>query len=158
MADKVARSPRWPRRSPAGRRGCGAGQSAPRCWRRTTCRAAWSTSSRNCRGIAGRHYATHAGEPAEVALAIDEAYQPRFAGDDIALSGVGKVLAIAERLDTLAGGFAAGSNRPATRDPFALRRNALGLAHDHRAGSELTFLTCWTRPSVFGLAICSRRG
>jgi glycyl-tRNA synthetase beta chain len=79
-------------------------------------------------GIAGRHYATHAGEPAEVALAIDEAYQPRFAGDDIALSGVGKVLAIAERLDTLAGGFAAGLKPTGNKDPFALRRNALGLA------------------------------
>ena len=79
-------------------------------------------------GIAGRHYAAAAGEPAEVALAIDEAYQPRFAGDDIALSGVGKVLAIAERLDTLAGGFAAGLKPTGNKDPFALRRNALGLA------------------------------
>ena len=79
-------------------------------------------------GIAGRYYAAAAGEPAEVALAIDEAYQPRFAGDDIALSGVGKVLAIAERLDTLAGGFAAGLKPTGNKDPFALRRNALGLA------------------------------
>ena len=51
-------------------------------------------------GIAGRYYAQRAGEPAEVSLAIDEAYQPRFAGDDIALSGTGKVLAIAERKPT----------------------------------------------------------
>jgi glycyl-tRNA synthetase beta chain len=79
-------------------------------------------------GIAGRYYAQRAGEPSEVALAIDEAYQPRFAGDDIALSGVGKVLAIAERLDTLAGGFAAGLKPTGNKDPFALRRNALGLA------------------------------
>ena len=79
-------------------------------------------------GIAGRHYALAAGEPAEVALAIDEAYQPRFAGDDIALSPLGKVLAIAERLDTLAGGFAAGLKPTGNKDPFALRRNALGLA------------------------------
>ncbi|QIL19506.1 glycine--tRNA ligase subunit beta [Thermomonas sp. HDW16] len=79
-------------------------------------------------GIAGRYYAQRANEPAEVALAIDEAYQPRFAGDDIALSGVGKVLAIAERLDTLAGGFAAGLKPTGNKDPFALRRNALGLA------------------------------
>jgi glycyl-tRNA synthetase beta chain len=79
-------------------------------------------------GIAGRYYAQRAGEPAEVALAIDEAYQPRFAGDDIALSGTGKVLAIAERLDTLAGGFAAGLKPTGNKDPFALRRNALGLA------------------------------
>lgn len=79
-------------------------------------------------GIAGRHYALAAGEPSEVALAIDEAYQPRFAGDDIALSPLGKVLAIAERLDTLAGGFAAGLKPTGNKDPFALRRNALGLA------------------------------
>ena len=52
-------------------------------------------------GIAGRHYALAAGESKEIALAIDEAYQPRFAGDDIALSGVGKVLAIAERTHRL---------------------------------------------------------
>ncbi|GAB3510923.1 glycine--tRNA ligase subunit beta [Pseudoxanthomonas daejeonensis] len=79
-------------------------------------------------GIAGRHYALAAGEPSEVALAIDEAYQPRFAGDDIALSPLGKVLAIAERLDTLAGGFTAGLKPTGNKDPFALRRNALGLA------------------------------
>jgi glycyl-tRNA synthetase beta chain len=79
-------------------------------------------------GIAGRHYAKAAGEPSEVALAIDESYQPRFAGDDIALSPLGKVLAIAERLDTLAGGFAAGLKPTGNKDPFALRRNALGLA------------------------------
>lgn len=79
-------------------------------------------------GIAGRHYAIAAGEPKEVALAIDEAYQPRFAGDDIALSPLGKALAIAERLDTLASGFAAGLKPTGNKDPFALRRNALGLA------------------------------
>jgi len=79
-------------------------------------------------GIAGRYYAQHAGEPAEVALAIDEAYRPRFAAADIAASQLGKVLAIAERLDTLAGGFAAGLKPTGNKDPFALRRNALGLA------------------------------
>ena len=79
-------------------------------------------------GIAGRHYAVVGGESPDVALAIDEAYQPRFGGDDIALSPLGKVLAIAERLDTLAGGFAAGLKPTGNKDPFALRRNALGLA------------------------------
>ena len=87
-------------------------------------------------GIAGRHYAmqdTALGDLSHddrlaVANAIDEAYQPRFAGDDIALSPLGKVLAIAERLDTLAGGFAAGLKPTGNKDPFALRRNALGLA------------------------------
>ena len=79
-------------------------------------------------GIAGRHYAAAAGEPAEVALAIDEAYRPRFSGDAIASSPLGQVLAVAERLDTLAGGFAAGLKPTGNKDPFALRRNALGLA------------------------------
>ncbi|WP_287596595.1 glycine--tRNA ligase subunit beta [Thermomonas sp.] len=79
-------------------------------------------------GIAGRYYAQRAGEADEVALAIDEAYRPRFAADDIAASRLGKALAIAERLDTLAGGFAAGLKPTGNKDPFALRRNALGLA------------------------------
>jgi glycyl-tRNA synthetase beta chain len=79
-------------------------------------------------GIAGRHYATAAGETGAVADAIDQAYMPRFAGDAIAASKLGQVLAIAERLDTLAGGFAAGLKPTGNKDPFALRRNALGLA------------------------------
>jgi len=79
-------------------------------------------------GIAGRYYAKACGEPEAVANAIDEAYQPRFAGDAIAPSKLGQVLAIAERLDTLAGGFAAGLKPTGNKDAFALRRNALGLA------------------------------
>ncbi len=79
-------------------------------------------------GIAGRHYASAMGEPAEVSMAIDEGWMPRNAGDDIAPSKLGQVLAIAERLDTLAGGFAAGLKPTGNKDPFALRRNALGLA------------------------------
>src|SRR5690606_18373045 len=79
-------------------------------------------------GIAGRYYATAAGEPAELAAALDEAWMPRFAADAIAPSPLGRVLAIAERLDTLAGGFAAGLRPTGNKDPFALRRNALGLA------------------------------
>lgn len=79
-------------------------------------------------GIAGRYYARAAGEPEAVAEAIDQAYMPRFAGDGIAPTLLGRVLAIAERLDTLAGGFAAGLKPTGNKDPFALRRNALGLA------------------------------
>ncbi|GAB3345885.1 glycine--tRNA ligase subunit beta [Lysobacter tyrosinilyticus] len=79
-------------------------------------------------GIAGRYYAAVEHEPLEVANAIDEAYMPRFAGDAIAPSKLGQVLAIAERLDTLAGGFTAGLRPTGNKDPFALRRNALGLA------------------------------
>ncbi|HEU0305914.1 MAG TPA: glycine--tRNA ligase subunit beta [Lysobacter sp.] len=79
-------------------------------------------------GIAGRYYAAVENQPLEVAHAIDEAYMPRFAGDAIAPSKLGQVLAIAERLDTLAGGFAAGLKPTGNKDAFALRRNALGLA------------------------------
>jgi glycyl-tRNA synthetase beta chain len=79
-------------------------------------------------GIAGRYYAAAAGESAEVAAAIDEAYMPRFAGDAIAPSKLGQVLAIAERLYILAGGFSADLKPTGNKDPFALRRNALGLA------------------------------
>ncbi|MDI9238177.1 glycine--tRNA ligase subunit beta [Lysobacter sp. LF1] len=79
-------------------------------------------------GIAGRYYAAVENQPLDVAHAIDEAYMPRFAGDAIAPSKLGQVLAIAERLDTLAGGFAAGLKPTGNKDPFALRRNALGLA------------------------------
>jgi glycyl-tRNA synthetase beta chain len=79
-------------------------------------------------GIAGRYYAAAEGESPEVATAIEEAYMPRFGGDAIAPSKPGQVLAIAERLDTLAGGFAAGLKPTGNKDAFALRRNALALA------------------------------
>jgi glycyl-tRNA synthetase beta chain len=79
-------------------------------------------------GIMGRYYATAQGEAAEVANALDEFYQPRFAGDAIAPSRLGQVLAIAEKLDTLAGMFAIGQKPTGNKDPFSLRRNALGLA------------------------------
>jgi len=78
-------------------------------------------------GIAGRYYAAVENEPVEIANAIDEGYMPRFAGDAIAPSPLGRVLAIAERLDTLAGGFGAGLKPTGSKDPFALRRHALGL-------------------------------
>ncbi|GAB6196847.1 glycine--tRNA ligase subunit beta [Lysobacter xanthus] len=87
-------------------------------------------------GIAGRYYALHDAALAdvadtaryEIAQSLDEAYMPRFAGDAIANSTLGQVLAMAERLDTLAGGFVAGLRPTGNKDPFALRRNALGLA------------------------------
>ncbi|MEO6364438.1 MAG: glycine--tRNA ligase subunit beta [Luteimonas sp.] len=79
-------------------------------------------------GIAGRYYAAVENEPLEVANAIDEGYMPRFAADAIAPSKLGQVLAVAERLDSLASGFAAGLKPTGNKDPFALRRNALALA------------------------------
>lgn len=78
-------------------------------------------------GVMGRYYATANGESADVASALDEFYRPRFAGDEIAHGKVAQVLAIAERLDTLAGIFAVGMKPSGNKDPFALRRAALGL-------------------------------
>lgn len=79
-------------------------------------------------GTMGRYYATANGEHAEIAAALDEFYAPRFAGDGIAKGKVGQVLAVAERLDTLVGIFAVGLKPSGNKDPFALRRSALGLA------------------------------
>jgi glycyl-tRNA synthetase beta chain len=79
-------------------------------------------------GVMGRYYAQHEYEPAEVANALDSVYQPRFAGDTIAAGKVGQVLAVAERVDTLAGIFAVGLKPSGNKDPFALRRAALGFA------------------------------
>ncbi|HET6434051.1 glycine--tRNA ligase subunit beta [Dyella sp.] len=79
-------------------------------------------------GVMGRYYAAHQGEPAAVATALDSFYQPRFAGDSIAADAVGQVVAVAERLDTLSGIFAVGLKPSGSKDPFALRRAALGLA------------------------------
>jgi glycyl-tRNA synthetase beta chain len=79
-------------------------------------------------GTMGRYYATHYGETAEIAEALDTYYRPRFAGDAIASGKLGQVLAVAERLDTLAGIFAVGMKPSGNKDPFALRRAALGLA------------------------------
>jgi glycyl-tRNA synthetase beta chain len=78
-------------------------------------------------GIMGRYYAAADGEPAEVAAAIDEHYQPRGAGAALPATAVGTALAIADKLDTLAGIFAIGQKPSGTKDPFALRRAAIGL-------------------------------
>lgn len=78
-------------------------------------------------GTMGRYYAQHDGEPQAVAVALEEQYRPRFAGDAIAASDVGRVLALAERLDTLVGIFAIGQGPTGAKDPFALRRAALGV-------------------------------
>ena len=78
-------------------------------------------------GIMGRYYALPDGEPAEVAEAMREQYLPRFAGDATAGHQTGMAVALADRLDTLAGIFAIGQKPSGTRDPFALRRAAIGV-------------------------------
>jgi len=78
-------------------------------------------------GIMGRYYALNDGENKEVAIALDEQYMPRFAGDETPATATGQVLSIAERIDTLMGIFAVGQIPSGDKDPFALRRAALGL-------------------------------
>lgn len=78
-------------------------------------------------GRMGYHYARLDGEPVEVAVAIEEQYLPRHAGDRLPASPTGRTLSIADRADTLAGVFALGKRPSGAKDPFGLRRNALGL-------------------------------
>jgi len=78
-------------------------------------------------GVMGRYYAKLDGEPDDVAIAIGEHYLPRFAGDDLPTTSTGQAVSIADRLDTLTGIFALGRRPSGNKDPFALRRLALGL-------------------------------
>jgi glycyl-tRNA synthetase beta chain len=78
-------------------------------------------------GIMGTYYARLDGEAEEVALALNEQYQPRFAGDVLPSTQTGRILALAERIDTLVGIFAIGQKPTGTKDPFSLRRAAVGL-------------------------------
>ena len=78
-------------------------------------------------GIAGYYYAENDGEPLDVAKAMYEQYMPKFAGDELPKSDTGTVLALADRLDTLAGIFGIGQPPSGSRDPFALRRASLGV-------------------------------
>ena len=78
-------------------------------------------------GIMGAYYAVADGEPAVVAQAIREHYLPRGAGDALPESGPGTAVALADRLDTLAGIFAIGQKPTGTKDPFGLRRAAIGV-------------------------------
>lgn len=78
-------------------------------------------------GIMGRYYAVQSGESEDVALAIGEHYLPAFSGDSLATRATGKIVALSDRLDTLTGIFATGLKPTGNKDPFALRRAALGL-------------------------------
>ena len=77
-------------------------------------------------GIMGRYYAIADGEPADVAAAVDEHYLPRGAGGALPATGAGVAVALADKLDTLAGIFAIGQKPSGTKDPFGLRRAAIG--------------------------------
>jgi glycyl-tRNA synthetase beta chain len=78
-------------------------------------------------GVMGRYYAIHDGELPAVAQAIVEHYQPRFAGDHLPASPCGTIIALADKLETLAGLFGIGQLPTGDKDPFALRRHALGV-------------------------------
>ena len=78
-------------------------------------------------GIMGGYYARHDGLPAEIADAIEDHYKPRFAGDELPRNPVGVVVALADKLETLVGMFGIGNLPSGDKDPFALRRHALGV-------------------------------
>lgn len=78
-------------------------------------------------GVIGRYYAQHDGEESQVADALDDYYKPRFAGDDLPATAVSQAVALADRVDTLVGIFAIGQIPTGVKDPFALRRAALGV-------------------------------
>lgn len=78
-------------------------------------------------GVMGRYYADNSGETTEVSLAIGEHYLPAYSGDRLPSGTVGKIVSMADRLDTLTGIFAIGLKPTGNKDPFALRRAALGL-------------------------------
>ena len=78
-------------------------------------------------GIMGRYYATHDGENTEVASACSEHYMPRFAGDSLPQTQTGTILAIADKLETLVGIWGVGLAPTGDKDPYALRRHALGI-------------------------------
>lgn len=78
-------------------------------------------------GIAGYYYAQNDGEADDVALAMNEQYMPRFAGDSLPTTTTGTIIALADRLDTLVGIFGIGQPPTGSKDPFALRRASLGV-------------------------------
>ncbi|KAA3628131.1 MAG: glycine--tRNA ligase subunit beta [Proteobacteria bacterium] len=101
-------------------------------------------------GIMGRYYAHADGEPAELCDALDEQYLPRFAGDVLPSTPTGRALAIADRIDTLVGIFGIGQLPTGDKDPYALRRAALGvlriIIENQMALDVLDLVTTATRP------------
>lgn len=89
-------------------------------------------------GTMGRYYALAAGEAPEVALAIQEHYRPRFSGDAPPSTLAGRIVSIADKVDTICGIFAAGMPPKGTSDPFALRRSAIGVVQMMLSGSRLS--------------------
>jgi glycyl-tRNA synthetase beta chain len=94
-------------------------------------------------GIMGRYYANAEGYPDELAMAIEEHYRPRFAGDALPATKTGQAVALADKIDTLIGIFAIGERPTGAKDPFGLRRAALGVLRillERRLDLDLTEL------------------
>jgi len=89
-------------------------------------------------GVMGRYYALASGEEPQVALAIEEHYRPRFAGDELPSTLAGRLVSIADKADTICGIFAAGLAPKGSADPFALRRNAIGVLQMALDGTAVT--------------------
>lgn len=104
-------------------------------------------------GVMGGYYATAAGEEPAVAAAIRDHYRPRFAGDELPEGIAGCVVAVADKLDTIAGMFAIGEPPTGSKDPFALRRSAIGVLNilrdrlgcGYEAIVELRSMGTWSR-------------
>ncbi|HET6352278.1 MAG TPA: glycine--tRNA ligase subunit beta [Coriobacteriia bacterium] len=95
-------------------------------------------------GVMGRYYATAADEEPQVALAIEEHYRPRFAGDELPSTLAGRLVSIADKTDTICGIFAIGKAPKGSADPFALRRSAIGVLQMALGGTAITLDTLIT--------------
>ena len=91
-------------------------------------------------GVMGSYYAAACGESEQVARAIADHYRPRFSGDEPPASDVGKVVAMADKLDTICGLFAVGQGPTGSSDPFALRRSAIGILAMLEAGLPVSLM------------------
>ena len=89
-------------------------------------------------GVMGSYYAAASGETPQVAQAIGQHYKPRFAGDALPDTTVGKLVALADKLDTICGLFAVGQGPTGSSDPFALRRSAIGIVNMLEAGLPIS--------------------
>ena len=89
-------------------------------------------------GVMGSYYAAASGETPQVAQAIGQHYQPRFAGDALPDTTVGKLVALADKLDTICGLFAVGQGPTGSSDPFALRRSAIGIVNMLETGLPIS--------------------
>ena len=102
-------------------------------------------------GVMGRYYALNDCWSSDVANAIEDHYKPRFAGDDLPRGLVGLTVALADKLETLAGMFSIGNDPTGDKDPFALRRHALGMIRileQLRLDVDLSVLLSWVMRSV----------